>query len=213
MSRDFAAHHLEIGGHMSDILFLLLISLGSCRPSMEFVFIQEGVDELPVGAFGDLEVSLRSDLIEILLRIDEFMLRPDIIEIRILDDLFEESIRMREEDGRHDDILDFLDSIEWMILFHEPFPSNLRSVVFIFPVLYRESSIMKEGSELEIFEVFIRDSLSESEIGRSLIDSPCMVRIMIGVVGTDLEEVEDIESRLRDDRRESHRKERLRSMD
>lgn len=79
-----------------------------------------------------------------------------------------------------------------MFFFFEPCACYACTEVFIFLILLGESCIMKECSELEIFEVFSIDSLCHREIGRTGEYSLGMGRVMIWIVSTFLEEIAGI---------------------
>lgn len=130
------------------------MSFTFCGISMELVSCEERVDELPIGAVRDFCFSDGSDFLEESLRIEKFILGPDIVEVGILDDHLKVSFCLRKEYGCHDESFDFLDSIFWMLVFYEPFSGNLCSMKLIFLILFCETSVMKKTGELEIFEVF-----------------------------------------------------------
>ena len=90
-----------------------------------------------------------------------------------------------------------------MSFFFEPCTCDSSSDVLIFLILLSESSIMKECSKLDIFEVVSLDSLSHSEIRRPSEYTRCMCRIVIGVLGALLEECTCIFVSLFDDGRHS----------
>jgi hypothetical protein len=102
---------------------------------MELVLGEETIDELPIGTLGDIFATDGADLGEIPLRICELSLGPDIVEISILDDIFEVGSWGREEYGCHDDPLDLGDTIPRMIMFLEPLASDPSSDVFVFLIL------------------------------------------------------------------------------
>ncbi len=98
------------------------------------------------------------------------------------------SFWLGEEYRCHDNILDLLDALGWMMLFCEPLAGNLCSDVLIFLILYSESCIMKKTRELEILYVVSLDALRHSEVGRPIKYSTSMIRIVIWVCLTLLEE-------------------------
>ena len=134
------------------------LTFGGLR--MELIFRKEREYELPIRTLRHIDMSDGAYFFEIILRIKKLFLGPDIIEVGILDDLFEVCLRLREEDCRHDDTFDLVYARLCMSYSLEPLTSDTRSDVFIFLILYRESRIMKECCELEILEVFAIDSLS-----------------------------------------------------
>ncbi len=180
--------HIEVFLHMFDITHLLIVAFFFGCFGMELILREKCIDELPVGAIRHIDPTDSTYFLEIILRIVKLFFRPDIIEVGILDDLFEVSLGLREEYGRHDDPFDFTDSPFWMSFFFEPFTRDTSTEIFIFLVLYGESSIMEECCDLEIFEVFSLDSLRHREIRSTREHAFGMMRIVIGVVCTFCEE-------------------------
>jgi hypothetical protein len=188
--------HMDEFFHVFDVTQLLIMTFFFCGFGMELVLREEGEDELPIGTIRDINSSDCPELGEIPLGIVEFFLCPYIIEIGILDDLLEMCFWLREENGCHDNPLYLIDTMEWMIVRLEPSASDLDADKFVFRVLFSESCIMKETGKLEIDEILTIYILRECYIGRAIVDSEGMLRIVIGVVLTFSEDVEDIGSSL-----------------
>jgi hypothetical protein len=156
---------------------------------MELVFGEELVDELPVRTFGDILATDSTDLSEVFLRIGELSLGSDIVEISILDDIFEMRPGSREEYCCHDDLLYFGNPILWMVVFLEPLASDPSSDMFVFLILLWESSVMEEAGELEILEILRSHIFRHSDIGRSIEYTDAMFGVVIGIFFAYLEEV------------------------
>ena len=119
-------------------------------------------------------------------------MRSDIVEIGVLDDLLDVSFWLREEDSRHDDPLDLVDTELRMTMRFEPMTGNLDADEFIFAILFREACVMEETSNLEILEVFTIDSLSESNIGSPITDLHRVIWIVVWIGLTLAKNIHDI---------------------
>ncbi len=166
---------------MLDVEELLVVTLRLGSLGVELVLGEERIDELPIRAVRGLHLSDGADLFEQSLRVEELTLGPDIVQIRVLDDTFEVSVRLREEDSRHDDVLDLIYALCWMMLLGEPLAGDLCTDVFVFLILYGEPCIMEEARELEILDILSLDPLRHGQIGRSVEHSTSMVRVVVWV--------------------------------
>ena len=81
-----------------------------------------------------------------------------------------------------------------MRLHREPGTSYTSTDVLIFLILLSESCIVKEASDLEIFEVFSIDSLRHSKVGRTSDYGFCMFRVMVWIRLTSAKYIEDVGS-------------------
>jgi hypothetical protein len=181
LSRYLATHHREELLQMLDVEDLLIVALRLGCLGVELVLGQERIDELPICAVRRLHLPDRAELFEQSLRVEELTLRPDIVQIGILDDAFEMRLRFREEDSRHDDVLDLLDTLCWMMLLSEPLAGDLCADVFVFLILYCEASIMKKTSDLEIIYIFTLDPFCHGEVRRAVEHSTSMIWIVIWI--------------------------------
>lgn len=185
--------------HMFDVSNLLFMTFLFCSLGMELVASEKCVYELPVGTIRDIYTTDCPDFFEKSLREIKFMFCSDIVEIGILDDLFEVCFWFREENRCHDKTFDFFDSFFWVSVRFEPTTSNSCTDKLIFVVLFCEASVMKKTSKLKIFEIFPFDIFCKCEICSTFIDSECMSRIMIWVIFTFSENIENIRTSLVDE--------------
>ena len=102
--------HIDEFLHVFDITHELIMTFFFGGFGMELVLREERVDELPIGTIRNIDTSDRAEFCEITLRIVELLMSTDIIEVGILDDLLEVGFWLREEDCRHDDPLDLVDT-------------------------------------------------------------------------------------------------------